>query len=141
MVKKWIKNLAMGVLIIMSIGLFAGCADYGYSFHFYVDGGNGEITIETTPSYNPSARLCSDDGNLHELECVEGSYHVSLLGGANGFRELTFIAIPNEGYQVKEWLFNGEIVEGNNTTSYKARVSSEENYYGVISVRFEAIQG
>jgi hypothetical protein len=62
-----------------------------------------------------------------------------LLGGKKGSRELTFIASPDEGYQVKEWLFNGKIVEGNKTNSYKAIVSSEQNYIGVISVRFEAI--
>lgn len=141
MVKKWTKYLAMGVLIIMALGIFVGCTDYGYYFHFYVDGGNGELAIKTTPSFDPNVSLCSDDGNLHQLECVEGSYYVGLLGGKKGWRELTFIASPDEGYQVKEWLFNGKIVEGNKTTSYKAKVSSEQNYYGVISVRFEAIQG
>jgi hypothetical protein len=34
MVKKWAKYLAMGVLIIMSIGLFAGCADKDWSKDF-----------------------------------------------------------------------------------------------------------
>jgi hypothetical protein len=62
-----------------------------------------------------------------------------MLGGKMGSRELTFIATPNEGYQVKEWLFNGKIVEGNKTNSYKVIVSSEQNYCGVISVRFEAL--
>lgn len=42
----------MVMFLIISIGLLAGCgADYGYAFHFYVDGGNGEISIETTPSF------------------------------------------------------------------------------------------
>ena len=42
----------MVMFLITSIGLLAGCgADYGYAFHFYVDGGNGEISIETTPSF------------------------------------------------------------------------------------------
>ena len=141
MVKKWAKYLRIMVFIFISLGILAGCSDYGYNFHFYVDGGNGEITIKTTPSFEPSVRLCSDDENLHELECVEGSHCVRLLGGKNGSRELTFIASPDEGYRVKEWLLNGKIVEGNKTTSYKAIVSSEQNYCGVISVRFEAIQG
>jgi hypothetical protein len=64
-----------------------------------------------------------------------------LIWGKKGWRELTFIASPDEGYQVKEWLFNGKIVEGIKINSYKAIVSSEQNYCGVISVRFEAIQG
>ncbi len=42
----------MVMFLITSTGLLAGCgADYGYAFHFYVDGGNGEISIETTPSF------------------------------------------------------------------------------------------
>lgn len=42
----------MVMFLITSTGLLAGCgADYGYAFYFYVDGGNGEISIETTPSF------------------------------------------------------------------------------------------
>jgi hypothetical protein len=142
MTKKLAKILTMGVLIIMSIGIFAGCGenDYGYKFHFDVDGGNGEITIENEISVR-RVKLCSDEAQWCELECADSSHIAMLLGGKKGSRELTFIATPNEGYQVKEWLFNGEIVEGNKTTSYKAKVSSQQNYNGVISVRFEVIQG
>lgn len=132
----------MGVLFIMSIGLFTGCVieDYGYNFHFYVDGGNGGITIKEDISPK-RVKLCSDEARWCELECVESSHIAMLLGGKGGYRELTFIATPNEGYQVKEWLFNGQIVEGNKTNSYKAKVSSEHNYNGVISIKFEPIQG
>ncbi len=140
MIKKWVKYLAMGVLIIMALGIFTGCSDYGYEFHFDVDGGNGDITIENEISAR-RVKLCSDESHWCKLECSDSSHIAMLLGGKNGSRELTFIATPNEGYQVKEWLFNGEIVEGNKTTSYKAIVTSGHNYYGVIAVRFEPIQG
>ena len=36
---------------------------------------------------------------------------------------------------------NGKIVEGNNTTTYIATVTSDQNYHGVIAVRFEPVQG
>ena len=131
------KIILIGVALIMCLGLFVGCVDYGYDFHFSVIDGNGEITVENE-AWLRNVKLCSET-SMCDLECSENSRVISCLGNKKG-NELTFIAIPDEGYQVKEWIFNGEIVEGNKTTSYKAKVTSEQNYYGVISVRFEAIQ-
>ena len=135
-----IKKIIIGCMLIVCFGLFTGCTikEYGYKFHFYVDGGNGELNIDTSSYSNPNVHLCKD-ANMCQLECVEYSSIVALRGGKNGSRELTFIATPDEGYQVKEWLFNGKIVEGNNTNTYTAKVSSEQNYNGVVSVRFELI--
>ena len=137
-VEKCIK-LQEGALIIMSIGLFAGCSDYGYNFHYSVIDGNGEITIEDEALLR-KVDMCNETPRC-ELECPDNSYVISRLGGKKGRHKLTFVAMPDEGYQVKEWLFNGEVVEGNKTNSYEAIVLSEQNYNGVISVRFEAIQG
>ena len=133
------KKIYIFMCLLSFILLLIGCIHetFGYQFHFYVDGGNGTISIETTPS--PDIRLCSETGDMCSLNCSENSYYVCLHGGKNGSRELTFIARPNDGYQVKEWSFNGEIVEGNKTNSYTATVSSKENYNGVISVIFEKI--
>ena len=105
-----------------------------------MDGGNGTISVETSPSFNPNVELCKDAEDLCTLDCPEESYFVTLFGGEKGSREITFNATPNTGYQVKEWVFNGEIVEGNKTNSYTAIVTSEENYVGVIAVRFEEIK-
>lgn len=135
--KRWVKIITMGVLIIMSLTM-TSCTDYGYQFHFSVVGGNGEITIENEISER-RVKLCSDESQWCKLECADSSHIAMLIGGKKGWRELTFIASPDEGYQVKEWLFNGKIVEGNKTTSYKAIVSSEQNYCGVIAVEFESI--
>ena len=132
------KLLVLGISLIMCIGLFSGCSDYGYQFHYSVIGGNGEITLDNEALLR-KVKLCNE-GPWCELECEDTSQFIMLLGGKKG-QQLKLIAIPNEGYQVKEWLYNGKIVEGNKTTSYKAKVSSEQNYYGVISVRFEAVQG
>lgn len=82
------------------------------------------------PDFNPTIHLCEDTENM---------YFVRLLGGKNGFRELTFIAVPAEGYQVKEWVFNEKVVEGNYSDTFEARVTSEMGYSGVIAVRFEKI--
>jgi len=138
MAKKFTKFLTPGVIVIMALGLFAGCTDYGYTFHFDVDGGNGEIAIENE-NLARKPGLCSEQPSC-TLGCSDTSHVVSFMGGKKGSVEITFIAKPDEGYQVKEWRFNGGIVEGNKTNSYKARVSSEQNYNGVISVIFELIQ-
>lgn len=82
--------------------------------------------------------LCSEfDSN--ELDCLEGFHVFSLLGGKNSYYEITFMAEPDEGYEVKQWFFNNEIVPGNNTTSFLAKVSSSISYRGFIAVEFELI--
>jgi hypothetical protein len=77
MVKKWTKYLAMGVLTIMALGIFAWCSDYGYEFHFDVDGGNGDITIENEISER-SVSLCNDESQWCKLECADSS-HIAML--------------------------------------------------------------
>ena len=136
------KKIIVSMFLLVFGLCLVGCvhSTYGYQFHFYVDGGNGTIKIETSSSFNPDVKLCKDVEDMCTLDCVEESYFIELNGGEKGSREITFIATPNMGYQVKEWLFNGEIVEGNKTNSYTAIVTSEEDYVGVIAVRFEEIE-
>ena len=136
------KKILVGIFLLVFGLCLVGCehSTYGYQFHFCVDGGNGTISIETSSSFNPDVKLCIDAEDMCELDCTEESYFVELNGGENGSREITFIATPNTGYQVKEWLFNGDIVEGNKTNSFTAIVTSEEDYVGVIAVRFEEIE-
>ena len=139
------KNKAVIILIViltlaMSF-MLAGCSDYGYSFHFRVVGGNGEITTENS-EWLTRAELCNNDKYESwpcELDnCPEGSYVIRRLGNRIGCI-MTFLAIPDEGHQVKEWTFNGKVVEGNKTNTYTARVTKKENYNGVIEVVFEKI--
>ena len=126
---KRLTSLILVTLLVVSLFAFVGCIkEYGYTFYFYVDEGEGELTFEQ--GFNPTVHLCED---------VENMYFVRLRGGKEGFRELTFIAIPEEGYRVKEWVFNEKVVEGNNTDTFTAKVSSDLNYKGVIAVRFEKV--
>ena len=135
------KNKAVIILIvILTLSLsfmLVGCSDYGYSFHFRVVGGNGEITAENS-NLLTSAELCNESV-FCELDCPEGSYVISRLGNKKGTGPITFLAIPDEGYQVKEWLYNGKVVEGNKTNTYTAIVTNKDNYNGVIEVVFEKI--
>ena len=134
------KNKTVIILIvILTLSLsfmLAGCKDYGYRFHCRVIGGNGEIVPEES-SWIEAAELCSE-AHFCELDCPEGSYVIRRLGNRIGCM-MTFLAIPDEGYQVKEWIFNGKVVEGNKTNTYTAEVSKKENYNGVIEVVFEKI--
>ena len=136
---KKIKIIFIAIFIMGFMFLsISCCTDYGYLFHYSVDGGNGEIVVKTTESFKPNVKKCSES-SLCELNCSNDSYIVRLRGGKNGSRDLTFTAIPKDGYRVKEWLFNGEPVEENKTNSYTATVSYKDNYSGVITVEFENI--
>ena len=140
------KNKAVIILIvILTLTLsfmLAGCKDYGYSFHYRVVDGNGEITTENS-EWLTRAELCNNDKYESwpcELDnCPEGSRVIRTLGNKRSSCAITFLAIPDEGYQVKEWIFNGKVVEGNKTNTYTARVTKKENYKGVIEVVFEKI--
>ena len=114
------------LLLIISIACFDYFSkrcyvieDYGCSFHYYVDGGNGTL-MSNSENLNKYARLCKEDSYCED--CPENSYLITLLCGKQGSREVTFIAIPDDGYQVKEWRFNGQVVEGNKTNTYMATV-------------------
>ena len=94
------------IILLMFITMFVGCVhkEYSYNFHFYVSGGEGELIIKTSESFNPTVRRCSEVGNRCELGCSNDSFFVSLLGGKNGGRELTFIATPKKGIKSKNGL-------------------------------------
>ncbi|MCL2072977.1 MAG: T9SS type A sorting domain-containing protein [Marinilabiliaceae bacterium] len=48
--------------------------------------------------------------------------------------EVMFTAMPDEGYRVKEWIYNGEAVEGNKTTQFIVESLAE---FVTLSVEFE----
>ncbi|MBE5742436.1 MAG: hypothetical protein E7360_03840 [Clostridiales bacterium] len=135
-IKKIIAILTMAILLFCS-----GCAhrEYGYYFHYRVDGGNGQIRIEEKSGFTPEKYFCKDK-TWCELNCPENSYCFRGLGRKKGKRIVSFVAIPDDGYQVKEWSFNGTIVEGNKTNTYTATVSNKDKYNGVIAVKFERIE-
>ena len=41
---------------------------------------------------------------------------------------LTFIAVPNDGYKVKELIFNGKTITRNDSLLFTAKVTNELNY-------------
>lgn len=134
------NKIVIFLIIIMTLTIslmLAGCEDYGYSFHYRVVDGNGEIKAET--NFEEYSYLCNEYEYYCELDCPEGSRVIPTLGNKKSSCAITFLAIPDEGYQVKEWLYNGKVVEGNKTNTYTAIVTSKDNYNGVIEVVFEKI--
>ena len=147
-INKFIKKTFIIFAIVLSTLFVAGCCYYGvilfvhrnhegvchYIHHFYVDGGHGELIVEE--KFANFVRSCEEyPTNLGT--CPSNCKHWGGFGAPGGYREATYTAIPDEGYIVKEWLYNGEIVEGNKTNLYTARVTSENEYNGVIVVRFK----
>ncbi len=124
-------------VIVCATFSLVGCRDYGYSFHYRVDGGNGSIQIELPNGYTPRTYKCAEFACI--LDCPDNSFIVDLRGGKNGSRTLNFIAVPDDGYRVKEWTYNGEVVKDNKANIYSATVSYEEHYTAVIIVSFEPI--
>jgi len=124
-------------VVVCATFSLVGCRDYGYSFHYRVDGGNGSIQTELPNGYTPQSYKCAEFACI--LNCPDNSFIVNLRGSRNGRRTLNFIAVPDDGYRVKEWTYNGEVVKGNKANIYSATVSYEEHYTAVITVSFEPI--
>jgi hypothetical protein len=82
--KKTTKFLVMGVVLIMCLGIFTACNDYGYSFRFEVIGEGGDLTAKGWES---------------------SSSPIFFMGGKTSKYEIEFVAEPHEGYKIKEWTF------------------------------------
>ena len=136
------KKVLMLLVVCIAILCCCGCRKTSlatYHFHFYVDGGNGKIQVADSSPFKDNILSCKEHNIYFDFTCVEGSNFNFINGGSNGYREQTFIAIPDEGYKVKEWIFNGKVVEGNTSESFVAKVTSEDGYHGMIIVKFEKV--
>lgn len=110
------KTILSIIVIVASLTLLSACIDYGYTFHYSVTGGNG--TLKPTRGGDTSP--------------------VTLRGGRKG-QQLKFIATPDEGYRVKQWTFNGEVVEGNKTEVFVAQAKNRNQPNVTVTVEFEPV--
>lgn len=132
------KRIAILAILLISLCSLCGCSTYGYEFHFSVIGDNGEISLENKDNME-FVKSCSDSRACNK-GCNETSKYFIFRGSKRDIKVLTFIAEPNDGYQVKEWRFNGEVVEENKSNTFTATVTYKDDYYGIISVKFEPIE-
>lgn len=137
--KNFKKIICLLLVLFTLLTSNLGCAirEYGYFVHFYVDGEGGDIMIETSQSFNPNIYLCTENP-MCELNCPPNSYLFYFRGGKTGCRVVNFIANPNDGYKVKEWEFNGKIID-NDTNYCSVCVSNDNDYNSVLVLRFDKI--
>ncbi len=87
-------------------------------------------------------RLFTDGGIILHLS-GKRNLHQLLLEGEKASKkypyQLELTALPDDGYQVKEWTCDGKVVEGNKSNSFIAISSDYTNYRAVITVEFEPI--
>lgn len=125
------------IIMILFLGIkLISCGDYVMFVHFYVEQGKGELMVETTPII---IDVC-EEVSWCELDCPKNSQIITIHSGKGTIRrELTFRATPDEGYKVKEWLYNGEKITDNTTEVLNIVVTSEEGYDVAVTVVFEEI--
>lgn len=111
------KILLLTVMIVISVALLGACLDYGYTFHYSVTGGNGTLAPTWGGETSP----------------------VTIRGGRKG-QQLEFVATPDEGYRVKQWTFNGEVVEGNTSEVFVARAKNRKQTNVTVTVEFEPVK-
>lgn len=126
--KKYLKILIKSMFLFVAISCCTffcsclACRDYGYEYNFSVVGGNGEIFVKLGDELYSSSES-----------------PLRLLGGKVCNHNLEFVAYPDEGYQVKNWVYNGEIVEENKSNTLFSREANNKNNVIVITVEFEPI--
>jgi len=122
-VKRILASVFAGVIAFGCCLGLVGCVDYGYEYHFYVKGKN-------------------ENGELYAVfgEELVNSYDspICLMGDGRGVHTVEFLAVPDEGYQVKQWTCNFEVIKENINT-YIAHGEKGE-FLMVITVEFEPIE-
>lgn len=110
--------LVIIMLIVGSLGLISCDGNTTtHTYHFSVVGENGNITTE----HDATSPLNRWSDKKRHVDPVE------------------FIATPNDGYQVKEWKLDGEIVKDNKSNTFTASYIIHEELDIYITVEFELI--
>ncbi|MCM1009069.1 MAG: hypothetical protein NC485_14370 [Ruminococcus flavefaciens] len=101
--RKCFLSAALVILILLSSCLLCACTDYVYTYYFSVEGGNGTIS------------MFADDA------IYESDRSPIQIEGGKTIGQFVFIASPSDGYKVKQWTCDGEIIQGNKTTIYMSK--------------------
>ncbi|MCL1850692.1 MAG: T9SS type A sorting domain-containing protein [Bacteroidetes bacterium] len=78
-------------------------------------------------------------GTANEYGSITATVNGAPINSGDNIQEgsaIDFTAVPNEGYEVKEWIHNGAVVPDNTTNNFSITVNGEEN----VSVEFIEIK-
>ena len=120
-VKRILASVFVIAVLLCYCLRFVSCTDYINQYHFYVKGGNGDLYA------------------VWGEELID-SYNSPVVFGGSGKVGTTmdFIAVPDEGYQVKQWTCNLQIIKENINT-YTA-IGGKDEHRMIITVEFEPIE-
>lgn len=113
------RLMLYAVILTSMLGIFSGCRNYGHKYDYRVVGEGGTICmiwndIEFEAEFSPR----------------------DITDGKKVNHDILFLAIPDDGYCVKQWTHNGKVVEGNKTNEFT--LPDHPNTIGVyITVEFE----
>lgn len=122
--KRCLVAFIMVIIILLSSCLICGCdANLRvYTYNYSVQGEGGTISLIV-------------DDTLYDSEHSP----MRIKGGLGGVGQYVFIAEPFEGYRVKQWICDDEIIQGNQNKIY---ISSKLDWYKYcvkIEVEFEPV--
>ena len=73
----------------------------------------------------------------------DGKAFISIMGGKKASEKyqykLEFVAAPNDGYRVKEWRYNGDVLKDNKSNFFTAIISMHSQDVFTVTVEFEII--
>lgn len=117
------KSMIFNIVIPICFALFfvlPACAEYGHEYHLTVTGGNGTLYA-----------VWGDSAPENETKYEGPTF--SLRDGKGTNVGLKFIAVPDEGYRVKEWRCNGLSFDTQSEVFYLP----ETVYAGVVYIGVE----
>ena len=130
------KNMLLLIVFIslLFMNSLIACVDVSQQVHYRVDGDGGNlINLDVDDEYLCSERYCG-------YGCPENSKFIALSGRTKINIDLHFEAIPDDGYKVKEWIVNGQIIEDNVSNLFTINIVNDEDCKPtIIKVRFEKI--
>ncbi|MBR2138289.1 MAG: hypothetical protein IJ966_03205 [Bacilli bacterium] len=135
------KKIMLLLIIFISaifINSCVGIGDVSIQVHYYVDGTGGNlICLDLNDTEAPSCKHYCSYG------CPKNSHYISVNGnGSTPLKtNILFKAIPDEGYKIKNWILNEQVVEDKKDNVFEVYVNSEESTNAIIlKVEFETIE-
>lgn len=109
-------------LVLFLLFCLSACSDSGHDYYLTVSNDYGTVYA------------LWGAGTKYESKYEEPMF--SLMDGKGVNRTLTFVAVPDDGYRVKEWRCNGKVYSTQSTLFYLPQ-DMDDNPEVYVSVEFE----